>query len=97
MPPKIENSNVMKKILNEFNNSKRCSKDVVQDVEITKRVIDAIHTSSKNEEEIIIKGLIQEIRLVKFGYLMYTEKQVKFFFLIVSTTSDKFRSEKTLN
>jgi hypothetical protein len=64
-------------IKNEFRNATRCSRKVFEDVEIAKRIYDHIFLSQ--EEDIIIKGLIQEIRLFKFGFLLYCEKQVIFY------------------
>jgi hypothetical protein len=65
----------MKTVINEFRNRGRFSRKIFEDVEITKIIFDNKFIPA--EEDIIIKGFIQEIRLHKFGYLMYCEKQVK--------------------
>jgi hypothetical protein len=64
----------MKTIINEFRNIGRCSRNIFEDVEIAKRIFDNMFISAN--EVLVIRGLIQEIRLYKFGYLMYSEKQV---------------------
>lgn len=71
---KCTNRSIMKKIILDFRNFGRCSTKIFEDVEIAKMIFDNKFISPG--EDIIIKGLIQEIRLHKFGYLMYTEKQV---------------------
>ena len=64
----------MNKVIYGFRNSEGCSSKIFEDVEIAKTILDNKFISST--ENAVIKGLIQEIRLHKFGYLLYTEKQV---------------------
>lgn len=60
-------------VKHEFRNACRCSRIVFQDIEIAKNIYDSI---TKHDEDLSIKGFIQEIRLYKFGFLTYCEKQV---------------------
>ena len=53
--------------------SERFSINVYQDVFIAKTVFDKL---SKKDEEISMKGYIQKIVMDKFGFLMFSEKQV---------------------
>ncbi len=53
--------------------SERFSLNVYQDVFIAKTVFDKL---SKKDEEISMKGYIQKIVMDKFGFLMFSEKQV---------------------
>ncbi len=72
MIPNITNENVLNVIKSEQRNAGRFSSDVIKDAEITKNVLDRL---CKNKDS-IITGYIQEIRLNKFGILMFSEKQV---------------------
>jgi hypothetical protein len=56
--------------------SERFSLNVYQDVFIAKTVFDKL---SKKDEEISMKGYIQKIVMDKFGFLMFSEKQVNIF------------------
>lgn len=68
----------MKKIVHEFRNNGRGSTKVFEDVEIARLFFENKYIDPT--QDIYIRGFIQEIRLHKFGYLMYTEKQVKISF-----------------
>ncbi len=68
----------MSQIIYQFRNFGRCSTKIFEDVQIAKMYYD--HQFVPNREDIIIKSFIQEIRLYKFGYLLYSEKQVNYLF-----------------
>jgi hypothetical protein len=72
MIPNVTNEKVLNVIKSEQRNAGRFSSDVMKDAEITKNVLDRL---CKNKDS-IITGYIQEIRLNKFGILMFSEKQV---------------------
>ena len=79
----------MKKITHEFRNYGRCSTKTFEDVEIARIFFE--NKFINPTEEIFIKGFIQEIRLHKFGYLMYSQNQVK-----ISNTKINFYSLKPI-
>ncbi len=63
----------MKVMRSQIKISERFSLNVYQDVFIAKTVFDKL---SKKDEEISMKGYIQKIVMDKFGFLMFSEKQV---------------------
>jgi hypothetical protein len=74
MRPKITDTKVLNVIKSEFRNAERYSSNVFEDVDRAKMIYDNLFISQN--ESIIIKGFIQEIKMNKFGFLLYTEKQV---------------------
>ena len=70
MIPNVTNEKVLNVIKSEQRNAGRFPSDVIKDAEITKNVLDRLKIKDS-----IITGYIQEIRLNKFGILMFSEKQ----------------------
>jgi hypothetical protein len=69
--PKVTSDNVFNVIKNELKNSNRLSSNIFEDVQSAKTVFDNVDRSTA-----VIKGFIQDIKMNRFGMLLYSEKQV---------------------
>jgi hypothetical protein len=74
--PKVTCEDVLNVIKSELKNANRLSSNIFEDVQSAKTVFDIIYC---NDTE-TFKGYIQEIKMDRFGMLLYSEKQVIFFF-----------------
>jgi hypothetical protein len=73
MEPKVTNANVLHVIKSELCNAERLSTNIFEDAQTAKNIFDNIYHDDKKS---LIKGYIQEIRMDKFGMLLYCQKQV---------------------
>ena len=71
--PKVTNENVLNVIKHELKNANRLSSNIFIDAQSAKTVFDNLYHDKLDTP---IKGYIQDIRLNKFGMLLYSDKQV---------------------
>lgn len=62
----------------EYIHQNKASNDFIKDLEITKKIYDNVCQSSSS-----IKGYVQEIHCEPFGYILFSDLQVKSLLLII--------------
>ena len=72
--PKATEESVLKVIKYEVKHENKISSDILIDVKSAKTIFDKL--TQKNDASSPIKGFIQEIKMEKFGFLLYSAKQV---------------------
>ena len=73
---RIEKS-ILHKIKSEFTHRNRIDSDLIVDTHACKTMFDASHPSVPSQQHSHIKGFIQNISLVPFGFLLMSSIQVK--------------------
>ena len=71
--PKVINTNVLNVLKSQYRHAERFSSDIFVDIAAAKNFFDYFNNGSQST---IIQGYIQDIRMNKFGILLYCEKQV---------------------